>query len=151
MVALLGRSVVLFGALIASVQVGSDVSRTRDVERDIQQVEQRREDALVRKDLKALEQIYDQDYTLISLGGEKRLRTQVLEEIRSGALTVTAMQREQSEIRVYGDVAVQTSLDSFKMHDKNAPPSGRKWVTRVYVHRDGAWRLAHVQDTLAAK
>jgi ketosteroid isomerase-like protein len=121
------------------------------VERAIEQVEQRREAALVRKDFGALEQIYDDDYTLITATGQFENRAQLLQRLKSGDLVVQAMERSEVKLRVYGDVAVQTSLDAFRMHDAGTPPEGRKRVTRIYLKRATGWRLAHVQDTLVAK
>ena len=137
--------------LAAAFQTGGTEREFREAERQIEEVERRREEALVRRDMKALDQIYDDDYTLITTSGEVQSKAQLLQRLESAELVVKSMQRSQVKLRVYGDVAVQTSLDSFRMQDPDMPPSGQKWVTRVYVRRSSGWRLAHVHDTLAAK
>jgi uncharacterized protein (TIGR02246 family) len=142
------REVVL--AVLVTGSVVLPTLRTNgDAATEIQALENRREAALVRKDVRELEKIYAPDYTLITLAGGRRNRQELLDDITSGRLVVQQMQRSQVELHVYGDVAVQLSRDSFQMTDAKTPQTGHKWVTRVYVRESGTWRLAHVQDTLA--
>jgi uncharacterized protein (TIGR02246 family) len=140
---------VLLAAVVSGSVLVATLRTHGDATTEIQELENRREAALVRKDVRELEQIYAPDYTLITLAGGRRNRKQLLEDIASGRLVVQQMQRSEVELHVYGDVAIQLSRDSFQMTDTKTPQTGHKWVTRIYVRENGTWRLAHVQDTLA--
>ncbi len=118
-------------------------------ERQIRELEVQRREALLRRDTRVLDRIFADDYMIITSSGEVLTKSQLLERVESGRDAPEPLNQEDVKVRVYGNVAVQTSLDTYRGREKGQPAKVR--VTRVYVNQEGGWRLASVQGTFVAK
>jgi len=103
--------------------------------------------ALKGKDTAALERIWADDLTFITLRGDVQTKAQRLADIQSGANRFDSLETTDRTVRVYGDTAVMTSLTTLKGQYKGQEASGQFRVTNVFVRRGGGWQIVALQMT----
>ncbi len=70
---------------------------------------------------------------------------QFIADVASGDLTVESMTRDNVEVRVFGQTAVLTALDTAKWLYKCHVIEGYYRSIHVYAERDGSWQLVAIQ------
>ena len=87
------------------------------------------------------------EYLLTTVSGEVVNKARVLAEVKSANATAEVHNTDVA-VRVYRDVAVVTGLVliSGKFNDKDV--STRSRYIKVYVKRQGQWRVVAAQTTL---
>ena len=103
--------------------------------------------ALKGKDTAALERIWADDLTFITPGGAVLTKAQRLADIQSGATRFDSLEASDRTVRVYGDVAVMTSLTTMKGQYGGHEASGQYRVTNVFARRGGGWQIVSLQMT----
>jgi uncharacterized protein (TIGR02246 family) len=103
--------------------------------------------ALKGKDTAALERIWADDLTFITLRGDVQTKAQRLADIQSGANTFDSLETTDRTVRVYGNTAVMTSLTTLKGQYMGQEASGQFRVTNVFVRRGGGWQIVALQMT----
>ena len=114
----------------------STVRRTnfRDDEADIALLDRAWADAIPRRDTAFVSRILADDFAGIDPAGNTFTRATYLSDVGAGAFSNDRIELEEVRPRLYGDVAVVTSL--IKLN--GAPNGGR--MTNVYVKRQDRWR-----------
>jgi ketosteroid isomerase-like protein len=129
----------------SSTVVGSPAAT---VEQEIQSMETRWNDARARADVATLDRILVDDWTVTHANGTTDSKTQYLADLRSGArkfggpVTVSDF-----AVRSYGDTAVASGSSQSTVTLNGQPQGGALHFTRVYVKRNGAWRMIVTQAT----
>ncbi|HEX3233652.1 MAG TPA: nuclear transport factor 2 family protein [Gemmatimonadales bacterium] len=110
------------------------------------------DNALRRADVAALERIWAPEFTFVNPRGERLTRADRLANVRTGRTTFDSLAPAPKEesIRVYGDVAVLTTLLTLKGRYSGKDQSGRFRALVVWVHRDGRWQQVANQLTAVA-
>ena len=103
--------------------------------------------ALKGKDAAALGRLWADDLTFITPAGVVQTKAQRLADIQSGANRFDSLDASDRTVRVYGDVAVMTSLTTLKGQYGGGKVSGRFRVTNVFVRRGGGWQIVSLQQT----
>ena len=103
--------------------------------------------ALKGKDMAALERIWADDLTFVTLRGDVQTKAQRLADIQSGANKFDSLETTDRKVSVYGDTAVMTSLTTLKGQYKGQEASGQFRVTNVFVKRGGGWQIVSLQMT----
>ncbi|HZI87704.1 MAG TPA: nuclear transport factor 2 family protein, partial [Pyrinomonadaceae bacterium] len=67
--------------------------------------------------------------------------------IQSGANRFDSLEVSDRTVRVYGDVAVMTSLTNLKGQYGGQEASGQYRVTNVFARRGGVWQIVSLQMT----
>lgn len=131
----------------AGQTMGQQRNRRNGVEQELRKLETQWQEALTHRDLAKLDRLMDDDYTLTTVSGEIVNKAKVLAEIKSINATANVRNTEVA-VRVYGEVAVVTGLVliSGKFNDKDV--STRSRYMKVYVRRQGQWRVVAAQATL---
>src|SRR5260370_15869037 len=75
---------------------------------EIKQLEQERNQALLRGDTAALDRMTSDDYTFINQRGELRTKAEIVSGFKSGTYKYEARQISDLRVRVYGDTAIVT-------------------------------------------
>jgi ketosteroid isomerase-like protein len=150
------KSIIL--SLIISVQVAAAQdnitdARLRDAEtvKQIKQLEEARNLAILKGDAATIERMTADDYTFITLKGELRTKADIVKGFASGAFKYQARTISDLNIRLYGDTAVVTGRSSQKGLENGKDYSGDYWFTRVYVKQNGAWMTVALQTTMIQK
>lgn len=123
------------------------VSSTSNAEQEVTQLTDQYIVALKGKDTAALERIWGDDLTFINPGGVVLTKAQRLADIQSGANRFDSLETSDRKLKVYGDVAVMTSLTTMKGQYGGQDASGQYRVTNVFARRGGAWQIVSLQMT----
>jgi ketosteroid isomerase-like protein len=118
------------------------------VEDDIRAIETRWNEARAHADVATLDRILVADWTVTHANGTTDTKAKYLADLRSGARKFTGgVTVSDFVVRVYGDTAVAAgSSDSTVTLDGQAQ-GGKLHFTRVYVKRNGEWKMVVTQAT----
>jgi ketosteroid isomerase-like protein len=118
---------------------------------EIKQLEQERNQALLRGDAAALARMTSDDYTFINQRGELRTKAEIVSGFKSGTYKYEARQISDLKVRVYGNTAIVTGRATQKGVENIKDYSGENRFTRVYVKQEGCWVSVALQVTSVAK
>jgi len=130
---------------LAPLAVGQTKSTRRtEAERvveSIRRLDQERIQAQIHADAAALDRIYADDFIGIGPSGTVRTKPQVLADFTSHDLSFQSITTDEVRIRVYGNTAVETGRTTTVGQDKGKVVPRDNRFTRVWVRRQGRWRL----------
>jgi len=106
--------------------------------------------AQLKADTNSLEKLLADDYMAIRTYGTLSTKAEEIADLKSGATKFDTVDVHDLKIRVYGDTAVVTSLNSFTGTLKGKPFSGDTRTTRVWVKHKGNWKVVAFQSTRVA-
>ena len=100
--------------------------------------------ALVRRDGPTLDSIMADDFVFMypMEGDDKK---QFIYEVEQGALTVGHLTRANLTVRIWGDTAALSSVDTVQWLYHGRDFSGKYKALSVYANRNGKWSLVAVQ------
>jgi len=104
-------------------------------------------EALTKRDLAALDEIWADGYTFTNGRGEFLTKQDRMENIKSGTTQFDSISREDEEIRIFGDTAVVTGRVVLKVIYSGKESSGPYRFINVWVKTQGRWRLVANQIT----
>lgn len=114
------------------------------IEHDVRRMNSEWISALVQRDTATLARIMARDCTFTyPLEGDGT--EQFIADIGSGDLIVESITRDNVEVRVFGQTAVLTGVDTTKWLYKGHVIEGYYRVINVYAERDGRWHLVAIQ------
>ena len=129
----------------ASIALGQKQSARRDQKRSVEQVirelDQERIQAQIHADGVALDRIYADDFIGIGPSGTVRTKPQVLADFTSQDLKFQSITTDDVRIRVYGNTVVETGRSTMVGQDKGRVVPRDNRFTRVWVRRQGRWRI----------
>jgi len=115
-----------------------------EIEQQLRQMNDEWVKALVRGDAATLDRIMADDFVFTyPLEGDDK--TQFITDVVSGDLNVEYLNRENVSVRIWGNTAVLTGLDSAKWFYQGREFGGQYKIVHVYANRDDEWRLVAVQ------
>jgi uncharacterized protein (TIGR02246 family) len=121
----------------------------QDVKRQVWSVEQRRVEALIMSDWKALESLLSDDLVYTHSDGTVEDKAAFMKAVRTGAMVYESMQHEDVLVRLFGEAAAvitgRTRVRVRRAGGERLEAALR--VTIVYANEDGWWRLAAWQTT----
>jgi len=143
---------------IASIQIAAAQDNTTDaklrdaaVVKQIEGLEEARNQAILKGDAAAIERMTADDYTFVTLKGELRTKAEIVKGFASGAFKYEARTISDLNVRVYGDTAVVTGCSVQKGVENGGDYSGDYRFTRVYVKLKGTWMTVALQTTMIQK
>ena len=116
-------------------------TQTETVVEGIRRLDQERIQAQIHADAAALDRIYADDFIGIGPSGTVRTKPQVLADFSSHDLSFQSITTDEVTIRVYGNTAVETGRTTTVGQDKGKVVPRDNRFTRVWVRRQGRWRL----------
>jgi len=120
------------------------------VEQTLMQMERDWGQAEVQKDFAAVERILAGDWMGIDYQGNTFDKPTVLQYMRSGASTLQSEEISGMRVRVFGNTAIVTGMDTEKSSDRGQDSSGKYVWTDVFVLRNGRWQVVASQSTRIA-
>ena len=128
------------------VAVGQSKSKTSTsgskVEQQLLKLEHEWLDAFAKPDRAALERLMTDDYISNNADGSVTDKAQSIAAAEAGFFSGTTSNSEDVKVRVYGDMAVITCLDSVK-----GKFNGQFRHTSIWVKRKGNWQVVGWQGT----
>src|SRR5215510_7923778 len=114
---------------------------TESVVEGIRKLDEERIQAQIQGDVPALDRIYADDFIGIGPSGTVRTKPQVLADFTSHDLSFQSITTDEVRIRVYGNTVVETGRSTMVGQDKGKAVPRDNRFTRVWVRRQGGWRL----------
>ena len=103
--------------------------------------------AIVRKDRAAIAANMTRDFRQIDGDGDLEDRNSFIEGLMAPTLTIDPYTVEDFEVRLYANVALLSGRTRMTGHYDGKPFATHYRYIDVYVHHDGAWKIASVQIT----
>lgn len=132
---------------IASAVVGSLAQSTSGVEQEILKLEQVYDDAFLKKDRAGLERLLADDFVYIHSNGTLANRAAEITEAMSADIKWTGSKLDGQRVRVYGDTAIVTGIQTLTGSGKGYVSGARRY-TNLWVRRNGRWQTVGGQSTL---
>ena len=120
-------------------------------EQELLKVERAWADALVKRDVSVVEQIYADEYVDIDPDGIVTNKAQHLANLKSGALKLSAQTLADLKVNVYGEVGVVHGSYTQTGTLQGKDVSGAFRFTDVFVRRSGRWQCVSTQSTRVTK
>lgn len=140
--ALLCMSLTLvLGAVQLKAQTG-DAAQSQ-----IAKLEQQWADVYVKGDASAIPTYEAADIISTDPTGQVTTRDQDVQEIKNGNLKFASMQLSDVKVRMYGDTAVATGVNTLKGTYKGQDISGTYRFTDTWVNQGGKWQCVASQAT----
>lgn len=122
-------------------------SFTSKVEREIQQLDSLRVQAMIHADSSTLARVLADDLTYTHTNGRVDTKAQLIASLVSGKLKYEAISYEQTQLRSYGTVAVNTGLVMMQVKAGEQRLRFQARFTSVYVKQGEHWQMAVWQST----
>ena len=106
-------------------------------------LEDRRIEAMVKGDVKVLEEILADDLIYTHTTARLDTKASFIDAVKTGRSNYKSVEREDVKVRQFGDTAVVTGHAKFHVGDNKFEAR----YTDVYVKRDGAWQMVAWQST----
>ncbi len=136
--------------LVAVVFAPSKIAAISDskVKDEILGLERLRNDAIIKGDATALDRMTADDYTFITLRGELRTKSEIVQGFKSGSFHYDSRKISDLNVRVYEKTAIVTGRSIQRGKENGKDYSGDYRFTRVYVNQGGRWQTVALQTTL---
>lgn len=140
---------VLLGLACPSVraQVGNPTMDPQALQNEIQSLDQQVNEAAVSGNLKILGKVMSDDYVGVAPNGMILRKLVIAAHYQAGTLHYESVVNSDVEIHISGDCAVLTAIATVKGHDGDTDLSGAYRIMRVFLHRDGEWKIIAFQAT----
>ncbi len=127
---------------VAQPQPGMPRAERHESKHEIDQLEQNWRDAILHRNVQAMEALLADDYIAITANGTLQSKDQTLANLKNGTLHFNSIDFSDRKVRFYGQTALVTSRAEVKGSTGEGEISGSYRYTRVYV-RDpkGVWKI----------
>jgi ketosteroid isomerase-like protein len=109
--------------------------------KQIESLEMAWRQAVVDNNIPAMDHLLADDYVGITANGTIEDKTQAVAQRKAGTLRITTLNLDDLKIRLYGDIAVVTSIAELQGVNGQSDISGKYRYTRVYNRRLGEWKI----------
>jgi ketosteroid isomerase-like protein len=108
-------------------------------------------EALTKRDVKALDEIWSPNYTFVNPRGELLSKPQRMANVQSGTTEFQKMSPQKERLNVHGNFAVEVGRIVVEGEYSGQESSGEYRYTTVWVKMQGRWRMLANQITLIAQ
>jgi ketosteroid isomerase-like protein len=134
-------AVVLVLAVSCQAFAQAKPAPSASVEQELIKLEKDWNDAMVKRDIAALNRILADDRTFMGLeDGTILAKAQMLASLKSGEDVYTSAVGDEWKVRVYGDAAVVISRFTTKEQYKGKDVSGQFRFTDTWIKKAGRWQ-----------
>lgn len=128
----------------AAAQAKSALARAErhEVRHEIDQLEQSWKDAVIKRDLRVMDNLLADDYIGITSSGTLQSKQETLDNLKSGTTSFHSIEFSDRKVRFYGKTALVTSRAEIIAKTGEGDISGSYRFTRVYVRNpEGDWKV----------
>jgi ketosteroid isomerase-like protein len=108
-------------------------------------------EALTKRDVKALDEIWTANYTFVNPRGELLSKAQRMANIKSGTTEFQTMRPQKDRLHVHGNFAVEVGRIVVEGEYSGHESSGEYRYTTMWIKTQKRWRMLANQITLIAK
>jgi ketosteroid isomerase-like protein len=135
-------------ALLALMVVMIGKAGASTPEQEIRALETQWNEARAHADVATLDRMLVDDWTVTHANGTTDTKAKYVADLRSGARKFAgAVTVTDFVVRVYGDTAVASGSSDSTVTLNGQAQGGKLHFTRVYVKRNGAWKMIVTQAT----
>jgi ketosteroid isomerase-like protein len=138
-------------AVVVAVVLAVPAARAQTpgkAEQEIRAMEKLWNESRVRADVAALGALLDDRWTVTHGDGTINTKAEYLADLKSGVRRFFGdVKQDDFTVRVYGDTAVAAGSSQSTVTLNGQPQGGALHFTRVYVKRNGAWKMIVTQAT----
>jgi ketosteroid isomerase-like protein len=137
---------------IAIIVVGSSLltMAQSSTAKELIELENRFNEALVRADIGVIEEIEANDLIFTDATGAVTSKAEEIQSIKSGEVKFASIKMTDTHVQGYGNVGVVTGSLAEKAQYKNSDISGMYRFTDVWAKRNGKWEHVAGQETLVS-
>ena len=129
----------VLGQLSLGLQAQDHEAQARS-EQELRKLEKEWDQAIVTRDIPALEGILGDDFEFIDFAGNVHSKADIIEGVKTSKATIEPFETEDLHVRVYGATAILTGRFTQKAVYEGKTYSGQFRYTDVYVKQGGSWR-----------
>ena len=122
-----------------------------DVAETLKQLEKRRYELMVKKDLAALREMLADDLVYTHSNGLTENKEQYLAGLASGKSVYHAVEPEETQVRLYGNMAILNGIAKVDIELNGQKTTLRLKYTDAYVKRNGKWQFVTWQSLRMAQ
>jgi ketosteroid isomerase-like protein len=117
-----------------------------DSEETLKQLERRRYDLMIKKDLKALGEMLADDMVYTHSNGNTENKEEYLAGLASGKSVYYAVEPEETRVRFFGNTAILNGIAKVDTEVNGQKATLRLRYTDAYVKRNGKWQFVTWQS-----
>ena len=129
----------------SSVRKGSG---SAGAEKALEKMDHTYAEALTKRDVKVLDEIWSPDYTFVNPRGELLSKAQRMANVQSGTTEFQKMSPQKERLNVHGNFAVEVGRIVVEGEYSGHESTGEYCYTTVWVKMQGRWRMLANQITL---
>ena len=133
--------------VLGPVAVRAEDTSNEQVSQDIRKMEEQWVSAAKQKDVKPLDSMLADDYTMTNPVGEVIGKEDFISKIKDGTFHINSAEYKDIKVRVYGDAAVVTGRVTLQATWSGTDVGGTFALTDTFVKRDGKWQEVAGQVT----
>jgi len=142
------NSLLLSGTLLLALVAAQPAGHAADADKEIRALERLWNDARAKADVPTLDRILADEWTVTHANGTTDTKARYLADLKSGARKFTGTVAEKDVVvRFYGDTAIVTGSSDSTVSLNGQAQGGALHFTRVFVRREGVWRMVVTQAT----
>jgi ketosteroid isomerase-like protein len=130
--------------------IGDGPEASNTVAAELVALEQQFSRAVVKGDVATLDRLVVADWIIVGPEGKVISKATFFDVVKSGALTHSVMEMDETRVRVYGDSAVVTARAVTTGTYKGQPFTTRERSTDVFARQQGQWKYVLTQLTTIA-
>ena len=135
-------------ALVTIATAALAQQRSRESIDEIHALEQQWNEARAHADVATLDRILDDGWTVTHANGTTDTKARYLADLKSGARRFSGGVSETDfHVRFYGDTAIASGSSESRVTLNGEAQGGSLHFTRVYVKRNGVWKMVVTQAT----
>ena len=114
---------------------------------DLVALEKQFTQALIKGDVESLDRLVIDDWIIIGPEGRVINKSAFIDVVKSGALTHSTMEFDETRVRIYGDTAMVTARAVTTGTYQGQAFATRERSTDIFVRQQGQWRCVLTQLT----
>jgi uncharacterized protein (TIGR02246 family) len=118
-------------------------------EEAVLQAERRWAQALVKRDVATLKELYADDLVYVHSGGNREDKAEFIRRVETGGLKYESLELVNPHVRMYGNAAIVNGMFDVRVMSDGAPVNTRVVYIHVYAKQDATWRMVAHQTTRA--
>ncbi len=111
------------------------------VEKEISKIEHEMAAAVLKSDFDVFDRYVAPEYTFTTPDGQVWTWAENLNLLKTGAIKVSAFKFDEVKVKVYGDTAIASLMDTETTTYNGKDISGQYRTTDVFVKRNGKWKV----------
>ncbi|HEX8368231.1 MAG TPA: penicillin-binding transpeptidase domain-containing protein [Pyrinomonadaceae bacterium] len=145
------KKLLFFAGFIVLLSAASLPAQSGEVEQQILALNREWADAIVRGDIKSLENLFSDDMIVTSGNGTVRGKKEELEDVRPNPdIKTYFFNTDDVRVRVYADAAVLSGRAKWRINYQGKDIDHERRYTSVYAKEKGQWRMVALQLTRIA-